>query len=400
MDEKLENWGVDLLTGKLRKPWHFMLRGLLWCLSGINHLGVCGRLYLFRHGYRKEINLGVMVISIGNITTGGTGKTPVVEMVAKELRSRGRNVAIISRGYKSAELPDAEPIYDIVSHKPLKRPAMVVSDSSGMRPRAHPTYAGDEPYMLAKNLDGVSVIIGRDRVASGRLAIRELGADTLLLDDGLQYIRLHHRMDIILVDSKFPFGNGHLLPRGFLREPIRSLRRASYVFLTRCDEEQQDENLIRTIQRHTDAGIVETTHKAKKLVRVDKPGEELALESLAGKTAILISGIARPTSFEKSLEPFGLNLFYHHKFADHHAFEIHEIQSIMRHHEHKFPDMIITTEKDAVRLPKFDFVSLPVYFLRIEIEIVRGHEIWQHCLKRMCPGGDSPATHEAPHGNI
>src|SRR5207237_4278094 len=199
------------------------------------------RLYLYRKRVFRERTLGCLVISIGNLTVGGTGKTPIVEKFARALQSGGRRVAILSRGYKSVPRRRTW-LSRLRGDSDLPR---VVSDGKSLL--LDSVTAGDEPYMLANNLKDVIVLVDEDRVKSGLFAIKELKADTLLLDDGLQYLHLKHRLDIVLIDKQAPFGNEHLLPRATLREPPRNLRRASYIFITKSTGEPNDQ-LIRRIR--------------------------------------------------------------------------------------------------------------------------------------------------------
>ncbi len=188
------------------------------------------RLFLYRKRILRERTLGCLVISIGNLTVGGTGKTPIVEKFARALQAGGRRVAILSRGYKSVPRTDQTKLVSSVSGVE-RDPPRVVSDGQSLL--LDSLTAGDEPYMLANNLKDVIVLVDKDRVKSGRFAIDKWKADTLLLDDGLQYLHLKHRLDIVLIDRQAPFGNEFLLPRGTLREPPRNLRRASYIFITK-----------------------------------------------------------------------------------------------------------------------------------------------------------------------
>jgi tetraacyldisaccharide 4'-kinase len=383
MKDDLELYGIELLTGVRKGFWASMLRFVLWLLSFVYRFGVSLRLWLYRKRIFREKNLGCMVVSIGNITMGGTGKTPVVEMFAKALSQGGRKVAILSRGYKNKEIKDETPVIDPVTNKPAKYPPRIVSDLKGLRPNMDSDLAGDEPYMLASNLPGVAVIVGRNRVTSGRLALHEMQVDTLLLDDGLQYLDLRHRLDIVLVDSQAPFGNGYMTPRGFLREPKRSLRRASYIFLTKCDGSSTVE-LIATIRKYNrTAEIIETTHRPKHLTLL-QTREEVPLDFLAGKNIAVISGIARPESFEGGLEKMGATIRYMKRYTDHHRYEEAEIVELMLKAHERDADFIVTTEKDAVRFPMLGKWLVPVYFLRIEIEILTGQETWDHCVQRIC----------------
>jgi tetraacyldisaccharide 4'-kinase len=230
--------------------------------------------------------------------------------------------------------------------------------------------------MLAQNCPGVPVVVDRDRVKAGRHAINEFGADVLILDDGLQYLRLKHRHDLVLVDSTSPFGNGHMLPRGTLREPPRSLRRASYIFLTKAGGSDNSQ-VIETIRRHNPvADIIECNHRPVHFQNI-QTGERLPLDSFAGKFVGALSGIAVPQSFERGLQQLGAKVGWTARFADHHRFEQAEIAKFAQRCAKACADAILTTEKDYVRFPKMPELELPIYFLRVEIEILRGREIFE-----------------------
>src|ERR1700736_1024029 len=228
--DELEQYAIEVILDKRHGFRAILLRIALRLLSFLYLAIVQARLYLYRKRVLKERQLGCLVISIGNLTVGGTGKTPVVEKFARALQKGGRRVAILSRGYKSVDTRKKRTWLDKLLRKPGGNPPRVVSD--GRRILLDSASAGDEPYMLASNLKGVAVVVDKDRVKGGLHAIKTLRADTLLLDDGLQYLHLKHRLDIVLIDRQAPFGNEHLLPRGTLREPPRNLRRASYIFIT------------------------------------------------------------------------------------------------------------------------------------------------------------------------
>ncbi|NNE94048.1 MAG: tetraacyldisaccharide 4'-kinase, partial [Verrucomicrobiales bacterium] len=210
--EKFEQFAVDVILDRRRGARATMLR---WFLSSMSRLygGVVNiRLWLYRNRIIREKNLGCLVVSIGNLTVGGTGKTPVVEKFARALKDGGRRPVILSRGYKSVKQPLLKRIIGKIQGKNEINPPRVVSDGSSLL--LDSKTAGDEPYMLAANLKDVPVVVDKDRVKSGKHAISELNCDTLLLDDGLQYLRLRHRLDIVLVDRWQPFGTGKMLPRG------------------------------------------------------------------------------------------------------------------------------------------------------------------------------------------
>ena len=388
--EELERWGADVIFGRARGFRAALTRLLMSGLSGFFRLAVALRLKLFRDGWKPQAHLGTRVISIGNLTVGGTGKTPVVEMFARTLRDRGRNVAILSRGYKSRKL--AEPqvwLHPDGSAVPPEEMPRVVSD--GQRLLLPVRNAGDEPFMLAKNLTGVAVVVDKDRIKGGRFAVRELGADMLLLDDGLQYLKLAHGTDIVLIDANAPFGTEALLPRGTLREPARNLCRASYIFITKCDGKPQDELVARLRRYNKVADIIECTHGPKHLENVFT-GERQPLEYLRGKWVAAISGIAVPESFENKLTELGARVEIRRRFSDHHTFSKRDIDHFMRRCVERDMDLILTTEKDAVRFPRPAELDVPVFFLRIEVEILKGHDLWEKLIDRLCLPHDPGET--------
>jgi tetraacyldisaccharide 4'-kinase len=390
MKEGVELYALEVITGKRKglkaSALRAFLRSLSWLYRGIVTL----RLWLFRNRILREHHLGCMVVSIGNITVGGTGKTPVVEMFARALTKGGRKVAILTRGYKS-ERPPTPPLLKRLQSRfqerfmgrEIQRPApRIVSDGESTTPLLDSRKAGDEPFMLAQNLKGVAIVVDKDRVNGGRYALRNFGVDTLLLDDGLQYLKLRHRLDIVLVDRQSPFGNGAMLPRGFLREPPRNLRRASYIFITKCDG-SSNTDLIQQIRKYNrTAEIIECTHKPLHLTNI-ATRERLPLDYLKDKDIATFSGIAKPESFEGGLRALGANIRFSRHFTDHHRFNEEELNDFMLRADDRAVDFIVTTEKDSVRLPKTAGL-LPIFFLRVEIEILTGHESWESCVERIC----------------
>ncbi len=376
--ESLEQFAIDVILNRRHGARATLLRGLLYALSFVYERIVQSRLFLYRHRILRERTLGCLVVSIGNLTVGGTGKTPIVEKFAHALRNGGRRVAILSRGYKS--VPQASPNKGLFRRK-IASPPRVVSDGKTLL--LDSLTAGDEPYMLANNLKDVIVLVDKDRVKSGIFAIKELGADTLLLDDGLQYLHLKHRLDIVLIDRQAPFGNEYLLPRGTLREPRRNLRRASYIFITKCTGQPNDE-LIKRIRRYNrTAEIIECAHKSLHLQNVFT-GERLPLEKLRAEFVGSLCGIAAPESFEDGLRKLGARIEIAKRYTDHHRYSEAELQSFINRCVRRDLAMIVTTEKDAVRFPRLISPEVPIYFLRVEIEILSGHESWDHCVARIC----------------
>jgi tetraacyldisaccharide 4'-kinase len=377
--EQLEQYGIGVILGRINTLRARLLRGGLWILSGVYGRLVRLRLWLFRGRYIRDHDLGCMVISIGNLTVGGTGKTPVVEMFARALRERGRQVAILSRGYKSQQ--EKKKKKSRFAKKDPEPPPRVVSDGNDLL--LDSLRAGDEPYMLAANLPGVPVVVDKNRVKAGRHAIRHLGADTLLLDDGLQYVRMRRRLDVVLVDRTAPFGNEYLLPRGTLREPPPNLRRASYILLTKCNGEPNDAIIGRIRRFNRTAEIIECTHRPRYLQHI-VTGERLELSELQGKFVGAISGIAVPEGFEKGLQKLGATVEVAERYADHHRFTEKEVAAFLDRCLRRDLHMVVTTEKDAVRFPLPPRLDIPAYFLRIDIDILNGREHFDACIRRVC----------------
>ena len=356
----------------------FSIRLLLNLLKGFSFIFasiVSIRYFLYRTSILKRFPLGIQVISIGNVTAGGTGKTPVTEIFARTLAANGRKVAILSRGYRRKETPFWRRIFTQVIEQPL-----VVSDGKHILLDA--ATGGDEPYMLASNLPGVAVVVDRNRVKAGRYAIKRLGCDTLILDDGFQYQKLKHSVEVVLVDSTNPFGNGYMLPRGILREPARHIKRADIIFLTKCRGDVSA--IVDEIRRHNKtAEIVECNHSPKTLKDVWSR-EEFPLDWLQGKTCCTLSGIASPKGFENSLRRLGSKVIWCERYADHHRYEPGEILYALNRTADMGADALITTEKDAVRFPRFETSPVKCLYLRISIEILKGSENFSDIINRIC----------------
>ncbi len=378
--ENLEQFGIDVVLERRRGVRATVLREILYALSFIYERLVQLRLYFYRKRILRERALGCLVISVGNLTVGGTGKTPIVEKFARALQAGGRRVAILSRGYKS--VPRKRRWLDRLRRRDAD-PPRVVSDGKSLL--LDSLTAGDEPYMLAHNLKDVIVLVDKDRVKSGRFAIDKWNVDTLLLDDGLQYLHLKHRLDMVLVDRQAPFGNEFLLPRGTLREAPRNLRRASYIFITKNTGES-NETLVERIRRYNrTAEIIECAHKPLYLQNVFT-GEQLPLERLRDTFIGSICGIAAPESFEGALKKLGAHVDLAKRYIDHHYYTEAELTTFINRCIRRDLAMIVTTEKDSVRMPRLPEADMkvPICFLRVEIEILSGHESWQHCVARIC----------------
>ena len=358
----------------------FLLGGLLGGLSRIFSSIVQLRYRLYEKRILRNQPLGCLVVVVGNLTVGGTGKTPVVEKFARSLAERGRKVAILSRGYMSKKEPCYKRWWRQISHKEPDPPKVV---SDGEQLLLDSEEAGDEPYMLARNLPGVIVLVDKNRVKAGHYAIKKFGADTLILDDGFQYLPLRGQLNLLLVDKTNPFGNGRLLPRGILREPIKHVRRASYIFLTKSDgkPDRELEALLR--RHHPGVEIIECAHQPQFLKEVHGEGK-LPLADLKGKRVAALSGIAAPDSFEAFLRSLGVQIVYNQRFLDHHRFTDAELEHFFKQAAKHDVDMILTTEKDAVRIPEKFAQAIPFYFLRLEIKILSGSKDFQEAVSRIC----------------
>jgi tetraacyldisaccharide 4'-kinase len=379
--EDLETFVLEVIFEQRHGKRASVVRTALLGLSKIFLLAVKGRKFLYDYRILRDTTLGVQVIAIGNLTVGGTGKTPVVEKFARELKDQGRNVAILSRGYRSKPPPLSKRLLDKLLLREETTPPRVVSDGRSLLLDSES--AGDEPYMLASNLKDVVVLVDKDRVKAGRYAIETFGCDTLLLDDGFQYWKLRgRRMDIVLIDRQQPFGNEYLLPRGTLREPAEHLARASTIFITKSDG-NTSELRQRITRNNPTAGIIECVHHPLYFEDVFS-GERLDLEFIRGKKVASLSGIAQPESFEQSLTNLGADLVYAKRFADHHRFTQQEVLNAINRSKKRQADVILTTQKDAVRFPKIDRRDLPLCFMRVEIRILSGAKDFQDCVRQIC----------------
>ena len=381
--EELEQFAIDVILNRRKGFRASAIRILLSLMSILYRNLVSFRIWLYKVRIKREHNLGCLVVSIGNLTVGGTGKTPIVEKFAKALTAGGRRVAILSRGYKSVKPSLKDKIKSKMQGNPISQePPRVVSD--GKEVFLDSETAGDEPYMLATNLDGVAIVVDKDRVKAGLHAIKEFDVDTLLLDDGLQYLRLRHRLDIVLIDKYSPFGNEKLLPRGTLREPPKNLKRASYIFITKCDGSSNEELIKRIRKYNRTAEIIECAHQPKYLQNIET-NERLPLEHLKGKDIGTISGIAVPESFEDGIKNLGAKIELTRRYTDHHRYRKREVQKFIDHCLNRDLDMIVTTEKDYVRFPEIQASEdMPVYFLRVEIGILNNEETFEDCINRIC----------------
>ena len=326
-----------------------------------------GAVKLRRNFYKKAVfkskRLPCSIISIGNITVGGTGKTPMTIYIAKVIKQLGYNVVVISRGYKGK----SEKIGGIVS--------------DGKVLLMTPENAGDEPYMMAKRLKDVPVIVGKNRLKAGRQAISKFNPDVIVLDDGFQHLKLQRDLDLVLLDYRNPFGNGHLLPRGVMREPASAILNANVIILTRSDAVNENEmssplKKLRFYERNKP--VYRTFHHpfVYKIINGEKIIFEKNIkeilrqnsESIKGRTVFAFSGLADNHDFQQTVKSLRCNLSGHMEFPDHHPYSEKDLKDISAAAKKSMSECLITTEKDYVRMAhKIDWPG-DLFVIGIEID--------------------------------
>lgn len=305
---------------------------------------------LYRNGIFKTQTVGVPVISVGNITTGGTGKTPLVEWIAGRLAERGHRVCVLTRGYRRAN--------------PSER--VVVSD--GERIVADIEQSGDEAMMLARSLVGkAAVVCDANRVAGAHWVIENLNPNVLILDDGFQHVRIGRDLDIVTLDATNPWGNSRLLPAGILREPIDSLSRADCIIVTRSGE-AIEAGLQERIRQATDAPTVRSTTVITRITPLGSPELEADREALRQPPVAAFCGIGNPNAFFQQLRAEGFDLRHTEVFRDHHKYSQTDIDRLTHRATDAGAHALITTAKDAVKLGSMRF-TLPCYVVEIEMQI-------------------------------
>jgi tetraacyldisaccharide 4'-kinase len=330
-----------------------------------------GHLASYTWGVRHRRQLPCAVVSIGNLTLGGTGKTPLTMWVARWYQQQGWRVAVLSRGYGA-------------------RPAACLRVvSAGHGPLLDWQAAGDEPYLLARSLPGVPVLIGKDRYRTGRYAYEQFGAQILILDDGFQHYALQRDLDIVLIDASNPFGPGALFPRGILREPLRALRRANAIVLTRVEMATDTlPALCRQIRQWNSQQpiycmmtVVEALHQQDTHSVVD-------LGALRQRRGVAFVGIGNPQAFVSTLTQLGAEVVTLFVFPDHHPYTQEDWQTMAATVNKHRAAYLITTEKDAVRLTPSWQASVPLYTLRIGVTFAASDRPFSHQLQGLMSHAD------------
>lgn len=311
--------------------------------------GVGWRLRRYHSGRLKIHQLNAPVISVGNLTVGGTGKTPCTAFIANFLSAEGLNVAILSRGYK-------------------RRSQGLVEVSDGQSILCDAATAGDEPYLLAQLCPGVRVVVNANRYEAGMWLATKTKVDVFLLDDGYQHIQLHRDLNVLLLDGENPLGNGQLLPRGILREPRCEIRRADLLIATRAQRANRDALQSLMVLSQTAAPLFFAQHEITdfKLLNAALP-----LKNIAHAKVAAFSGIAQPERFFADLRQKGFQITHHQSFPDHHRYTLPEIETFLTQARAQDAEAILTTEKDAANLPHnaMTQTALPIYAAQLQFRI-------------------------------
>jgi tetraacyldisaccharide 4'-kinase len=304
---------------------------------------------LYRWGLFPTRRLPIKVVCVGNLTTGGTGKTPMVEYVARMLHDAGKRVAVLSRGYKGTK----------------ERRGGVVCDGEAMI--LSPRESGDEPYMLALRLGRIPVLVGRNRYASGNVVYRRFDTEIAVLDDGYQHFQLARDLNIVLVDGRKGFGNGHLLPLGTLREPLAGLRRADHFVITKVEQKEAVQTIEKTLQAWNPGAQIFHARYVPQSLLDPMTGERSRPDDLRGKTILAFAGLASPAYFFELLRSLGASVREELIFPDHHCYTEGDVKDIRE--MTAGAEWAVTTEKDMVRLRDMNIENLPIRVLEIRMDI-------------------------------
>lgn len=329
---------------------------LLTFSSALYGLGVRLRLWAYECGLFKKEYLPGFVVSIGNITAGGTGKTPAVVMLAQWAKDKGYRVAVLSRGYGGQ----------------YKTKVLAVSD--GNRIKSGPEEAGDEPYLLATRLSGIPVVVSKKRFLAGLFAHERYGCDFFILDDGFQHLELHRDLNLALMDSTNPLGNGNLLPRGPLREPVEQLARANVCIVTRCKGPSPGKMVQGFLKGKLSSIPVFCADHVPESVVFPNSAEVYGPEFLKGKRILAFAGIAEPESFKQILMGLGADIAYFRRFRDHYPFKGNDIRALVQMMEKKEAQYLVTTEKDWVRIAPFAIDRTDIAYLGIKFALTSGRD--------------------------
>ena len=306
------------------------------------------------------------VVSIGNLTVGGTGKTPAVELAVRTLADLGHHPAVISRGYRRRSSG-----------------VQIVADTASIR--LDPEDAGDEPFLLARRLPGVPVVVGSHRYEAARVAVDRFGATAIVLDDGFQHRTLHKDLEVVMVRAERPWGNGRLLPSGPLREPLAALARAHLVLATGLTEAVDLGAVSATVARYAPGVPVLAARYAAVECWEASRMRTVALAQLSGQRLLGFAGIASPRAFRATLDTLGVAASELVIFADHHWYTAADVSALDTRAERAGADGLVTTEKDWVRLRTLPLPGRPLYVVSVRLEFVAGEDGWRRAFEDACP---------------
>lgn len=353
---------IDVIKGKRKGAFACLLKGILHIASWNFRFAVACRNWAYDHNFLGSYYPPVpVVVSIGNIVAGGTGKTPVTLMLAKEFYSH-TTIAILSRGYKSAA-------------EKMKHSTILCEGAGPLFPAS---YCGDEPYLLAKNLPKAIVVVGKNRHASANSAVHA-GAQILILDDGMQHRQLARDFEVVVLDAKEPFGYGYFLPRGFLREGVTSLARANLLVLNHVSTEEHLSLLKEQLASFTKAPIVATKMIVAHLLDFNNQ----PMSDIRDKKVGIFCGIAQPDSFRHTVEQQGAQIVAHHFLPDHHVINHETLCHFAEECHSKGAELLICTEKDRVKFTDPLQIKLPIAWLQMELSIVDGEDHWKAFLSKI-----------------
>jgi tetraacyldisaccharide 4'-kinase len=334
--------------------------------AAVGYRGLLGaREWLYRRGVLRSRGVPAVVVSVGNLTVGGTGKTPATELAAATLASLGRRPAIVSRGYRRRS-----------------RGVQIVADTASIR--LDPEDAGDEPFLLARRLPGVPVVVGANRHEAAALAVERFGVDAVVLDDAFQHRTLRKDLEIVMVRAEMPWGNGQLLPRGPLREPLTALARADLVIATGVSGPDQACAVQESIGRYAShVPVLTATYTPAKCWRAGRM-EPIGLERLSGLRVLAFAGIASPDSFARTLKDLGAVVEDVVAFDDHHWYSAPDIARLDARAGRVGVDALVTTEKDWVRLRGLPLPERPLHVVSVTLDLVTGEAQWRAAFERAC----------------
>jgi tetraacyldisaccharide 4'-kinase len=357
----LEVWWQEVVQGRRNDLLSVVFRFILYLFSLPYYIAIWARNRAYDLAWFKSWTPPIpLVISVGNIVVGGTGKTPVTLLIAKVL-SKSVKTAILTRGYRSQA-------------EKLSTPVLLHKEGGVLHPAV---YVGDEPLLLAENVEKALIFVGKNRIYSSNLAVNA-EVKALILDDGLQHRRLSRDFDVVVVDSQDLFGQGHFLPRGFLRDEISSLKRANLIVLNHIKGSDDYIELCKQMAPLTQAPVVGTKVKICELRTLKNE----PVETIVGKKIALFCGIAKPEIFYLQIKDLGAEIVVTKYFPDHESFLFNDLLSFATRAQAFGAEALVCTEKDKVKLVDLPALPIPVIFAKMELEIVEGASFWEEFLKK------------------